>query len=72
MNKFMLQQIFCTKIGWLFVCLFLSLVFGILANWIYWCQTAMFISLIYPALLTLVTIVFAWIINPLRKLFNND
>lgn len=68
----MLQQIFCTKLGWLFICLFLSLVFGILGNWFNWCQTAMLVSLIYPALLTLVTIVFAWIINPLRKLFNND
>lgn len=68
----MLKQIFCTKIGWLFICIILSVVFGTLANWIDWCQTAMLVSLIYPALLTLITIVFAWIINPLRKLFNND
>lgn len=72
MNQFMLKQIFCTKIGWLFICLFLSLVFGILANWIDWCQTAMFVSLIYPIGLTIVMIVFAWIINPLRKHFDND
>jgi hypothetical protein len=63
----MLQQIFCTKIGWLFIFLFLSLVFGILSNWIDWCEYAMFISLIYPVGLSLVMIVYAWIINPIKN-----
>ena len=62
-----LQQVFGTKIGWLFICLFLTVVFGVLANWIDWCEYAMFISLIYPVCLSIIMIVYAWIINPLKK-----
>jgi len=67
MNKFILQQIFCTKIGWLFICLFLSVLFGTLSNWIDWCEYAMYVSLIYPAGLSVVMIIYAWIINPIKN-----
>lgn len=67
MNKFIFQQIFCTKIGWLFICLFLTLVFGILSNWFDWATYAMFISLIYPVGLSLVMLIYAWIINPFKR-----
>jgi len=61
-----LIQIFCTKIGWLFLTLALCVIFGILANYYDWCETAMFISFIYPVGLTLVGIVYGCIINPIR------
>lgn len=67
MNKFIFQQIFCTKIGWLFICLFLTVVFGVLSNWFYWAEYAMYISLAYPVVLSVIMLIYAWIINPLRR-----
>jgi hypothetical protein len=64
-------QIFCTKIGWLFFCLLLTIIFGILANYYDWCEIAMFICFIYPVVLTLIMIVYAFVINPLRDYKEN-
>ena len=65
--KIALLQTFTTKIGLLFFSLALFLIFGILANFFSWCETAMYISLIFPVGLTIVQIIFAWIINPINK-----
>jgi len=65
--RYVLVQIFCTKLGWLLLTLFLSIVFGVLANYIDWCEYAMFICLSYPVGLTLVMMVYGWIINPIRE-----
>ncbi len=62
-----LLQIFGTKIGWLFVSLFLTVIFGVLSNFYDWAEIPMFISLIYPVGLSLVMIVYAWIINPINE-----
>lgn len=67
MNKFIFQQIFCTKIGWLFICLFLTVVFGVLSNWFDWAEYAMYISLAYPVVLSIIMLIYAWIINPLKR-----
>lgn len=61
-----LAQIFLTKIGWLLLTLFLAIVFGVLANYIDWCEYAMYICFLYPVGLTLVMMVYGWIINPIR------
>lgn len=73
MEKFkrILIQIFCTKIGWLFLTLVLAVVFGILANYYYWCEIAMFICFAYLIVFTLISIVYGWIINPMRDYKNN-
>lgn len=62
-----LLQIFGTKIGWLFISLFLTVIFGVLSNFYDWAEIPMFISLIYPVGLSLVMIVYAWIINPINE-----
>lgn len=67
MNKFILQQIFCTKIGWVFICAFFSIVCGILTNWFDWAYIGVLVSMAYPVILTLIMLVYAWIINPLRR-----
>jgi uncharacterized protein YacL len=66
-----LVQIFATKIGWLGISILFAVIFGVLANWYDWAETAMFIAWIYPAVLTLIMIVFAWIINPIREYKKN-
>ena len=66
-NNPIFKQIFCTKIGWLFICIAFSVIFGVLANWFDWAEYAMFISLIYPVGLSIVMLIYAWIINPLRR-----
>lgn len=58
-------QIFCTKIGWVIICIFLA---G-LSTWFfdYPVEGYILIALMsYPVGLTLVMIVFALIINPIR------
>lgn len=67
MNSFILKQIFCTKIGWVFICAFFSVVFGILTNWFNWAYIGVLVSMVYPVILTLIMLVYAWIINPLRR-----
>jgi membrane protein YdbS with pleckstrin-like domain len=68
-----LTQIFCTKIGWLFLTLALAVVFGVIADRTdcNWCSIAMYICFIYPVVLTLIMLVYAWIINPLRDYREN-
>jgi hypothetical protein len=61
-------QIFCTKIGWLGICLISSVVFSILSNYYDWALVALKISVAYPVILTLIMMVYAWIINPIRSL----
>ncbi len=72
MNSFILKQIFCTKIGWVCICMVLSVIFGILTNWFDWAYIGVLVSMTYPVILTLIMLAYAWIINPLRKLFKND
>ncbi len=71
--RHVLVQIFCTKIGWLVVCLFLAFVFGSLATAyeLFWCQVAMYLSFAYPFGLTLVMIAYGWVINPIREYKEN-
>lgn len=66
-TRYWLLQIFATKIGWLAISLLSAITFGILGNYYEWAETAMFISFIYPVVLTLIMIVYAWIINPIRS-----
>lgn len=61
-----LLQIFATKIGWLAISLLSAITFGVLSNWYDWAEIPMFISWVYPVVLTLIMIVYAWIINPIR------
>jgi formate/nitrite transporter FocA (FNT family) len=65
MKKWFLQ-IFATKIGLLAVSVVLIIVFGILGDKYEWAETAMMFSWLYPIGLTLVMMVYAWIINPIR------
>lgn len=66
--KQILVQIFCTKIGWLMLTLFLAVVFGVLAENFdcEWCAVAMYVCFLYPVGLTLVMIAYGWVINPIR------
>lgn len=68
-----LVQIFCTKIGWLFLTLGLAVIFGVLADRLdcVWCSYVMYTCLIYPVVLTIIMIIYAWIINPLRDYREN-
>ncbi len=71
--RFILTQIFCTKIGWLVLCLVLAFVFGCLATEydFFWCQVAMYVSFAYPVILTVVMLIFAFFINPIREYREN-
>jgi amino acid transporter len=66
--KKILVQIFCTKIGWLVICLLLAGGFGILSDYndSLFFPIAMYASLVYPAGLLLVMLAYAWFINPIR------
>lgn len=66
-----LTQIFCTKVGWLGITLLCAIVFGLLSSVIDWCEIAMYISFIYPVVLLLIMMVYAWIINPIREYKKN-
>lgn len=71
--KKVLVQIFCTKIGWLGVTLLLAFIFGLIADRTDcdWCAYVMYACFAYPVGLTIVMIVYAWIINPLRDYREN-
>lgn len=62
-----LKNLVRTKLGWLIISGFLCVVFSILANFYDWAYTCMLLTLIYPTGLFLVTMVYAWIINPIRE-----
>ena len=66
-----LVQIFCTKVGWLGFSLLMAIIFGLLSNFFDWCETAMYISFIYPVGLLLVMMAYAWVINPIREYKKN-
>lgn len=70
MEKFkdLMVQIFCTKVGWLAVCMVGTVLFGTLTNWYDWAVYPMFACLAYCVGLGLVMMAFAWIINPIRKM----
>ena len=72
--KQFLIQTFYTKIGWLVICLICVVITGTLSNWINWMKYLMFIFLIYPIILSLIMIIYAWIINPYKawKGIKND
>ena len=57
---------------WLWPCLIISVIFAIIYRsseyYAHWAYVGMLICWIYPVLLTIVGIVFAWIINPIRAL----
>ena len=67
--KKIFAQLFCTKIGWLVVCLVLALLFGVLSNQfdLFWAEIAMYASLIYPFILFIIMLVYGIIINPIRE-----
>lgn len=67
--KKILVQIFCTKIGWLVICILLAGIFGILSDYndSLFFSIAMYASLVYPSVLLLVLIAYAWVINPIRE-----
>ena len=67
----LLLQIFTTKIGWLGISLLGLIVFGILSNFYEWALIPMYVSLIWPVIFTLIAIVYAWIINPIRDYKEN-
>lgn len=71
-KKQILLQIFATKIGWLFICIFLMVLFGILGNWYDWATYGIVISSIYPIVLTLIQITYAWVINPISNNKNKN
>ena len=64
--KAILIQIFATKIGWLVITILMALIFGIIGNTydLLWANVLMYASLVYPAIFLIVSLVFAWIINP--------
>lgn len=66
-----LLQIFATKIGWLGISILGLIVFGLLSNLYEWAYTGMLISLIWPFTFTIIAIVYAWIINPIRAYNEN-
>jgi membrane protein YdbS with pleckstrin-like domain len=60
-TKLIFLQVFATKIGWLFICLIAGAVFGacstnstIVSNGKVWCNYAMIVCFIYPAILVFV------------------
>ena len=55
-----------TTYGKLMVSGALFIIFAILTNFADWAYTALWISLIYPACVTLKAMLFAFIINPIR------
>ncbi len=63
--KYVLVQLFCTKVGWLLICGLGILVFGTLANYYDWAETVMIICWIYPTIFTLVGIFYA-LVNTLK------
>lgn len=65
-----LTELFCTKIGWLAICMVLVVVFGTLSNWIDWFEYLMFASLAYPVILGIVMMAYAFVINPINKIKN--
>lgn len=66
-----LLQIFATKIGWLAISVLSAITFGILGNYYEWAAIAVYISFVYPVVLTLIMIVYAWFINPIREYKKN-
>ncbi len=69
--KNILLQIFATKIGWLIICLLGAATFIVLSDRIEWADTAIFICIAYPVILTLTAIVYAFIINPIKEYKQN-
>lgn len=47
MKYYLFAQIFCTKIGWFFICIVLEIIFGCLANWYDWSWKWMILPGIY-------------------------
>jgi hypothetical protein len=57
-----IKQIFCTKIGWMLISFILMNLF----IWLEFPVWLIYIPASYMVGLTLVAIIYAWIINPLR------
>ena len=77
-TKKTLLQIFATKIGWVFISIFLLVIFGIFStnstiidNGYKWCNYAMIPPALYLLTLTVIMITYAWIINPIRAYKEN-
>ncbi len=64
-----LVQIFCTKIGWFVICLLLAGLFSFLSDHydLFIFEIAIYASLVYPVVLLLILIAYAWVINPIRE-----
>lgn len=69
--KHWMLQIFATKIGWLGLSLLSAIVFGILGNYYDWALLPAMLSWAWPIVFTLIAIVYAFIINPIRSYKEN-
>lgn len=61
------KVLFKNKLFWLDVSMICFVVFGVIQNWFNWALTPMYISIIYPIILGIVMIIYAFIINPLKN-----
>lgn len=69
-----LIQIFGTKVGWVWICIALVIIFGSLSshstfieNGYVWCDYAMLLPLGYLTTLSMIMFVYGFIINPWKK-----
>ena len=66
-TKYWLLQIFATKLGWLAVNFLLMIIFAILSKYYMWAGDVVLATTIYPIVLTLIGIAYAFVINPMRE-----
>ncbi len=67
-------QLFCTKIGWVFISMICVVVFGCLSPYgilseygADWCLYPMLAGLVYLLGISLIMIAYAWVINPINS-----
>ncbi len=70
-QKRLLVEIFCTKWGWLGISILGIIVFGLLTNIFEWAYIGAMISCVYPIILLIIGMVYAFIINPINERKNN-
>ena len=66
-----LLQVFATKAGWLGIFLVLAFIFGSLENWYDWARIPFILCWVYPVVLGLIMMVYAFIINPINEYKDN-
>lgn len=60
------------KLNWLYISLLVALPFMILSRWYDWAIYVALIGWIYPVILGLTLIIYAWIINPWGEKSRSD